>query len=87
MNKGTESSWDETTLTAERLTAAIKEMSHLTKFPPLPPGRKKGRFEKFMNRRGWYRQTEMYVIESNKLFGLGGVYGIGGGMTPINWKE
>jgi hypothetical protein len=42
---------------------ALREMVHTFKRPELPPSRKIGRFEKLMNRLGWYRQTEFFVLD------------------------
>jgi len=62
-NETTCSKWEETELSLDDL----RELYHTFKRPQLPPSRKIGKFERLMNRLGWYRQTEFIVIDWNKM--------------------
>lgn len=54
--------------TTESILEAIKMLGHSYKRPELPPARKVGRFERIMNKFGWYRQTEVIVIDMEQLW-------------------
>ena len=53
-------------LTTEKLLEALSIIQPY-KMPSLPENRKVSKFEKMMNKIGWYRQTTVYVIDSRKL--------------------
>lgn len=64
--KGTQ--WTGSALTSDDLAQTFREIGHTFKRPELPKARKITRFERLMNRLGWYRQTEVIVIESDQLW-------------------
>lgn len=56
--------------TSEELTfESLKRIAlHHYKTPALPAGRKIGFFEKLMNKLGWYRQTEVFILNPKSFY-------------------
>lgn len=46
---------------------ALKKLASKTVIGNMGSGKPKGYFERLMNRLGWYRKSEWYVIENSKL--------------------
>ena len=70
-----------TDLTTDELLETIRSLGYSYKKPDLPKARKVTRFERLMNRLGWYRQTEVLVIDSGSLFSLNAY-----NFKPFPWK-
>ena len=63
----TAEAWGETVLGYDGMLEAIKQISNVHKMGKWPKPKKIGRFERLMNRLGWFRRYEMIVVESDKL--------------------
>ena len=57
-------------ISSQEILDELRKIGHTFKKPSvLPMKYKPSRFEKLMNRLGWYKQTEVIVVRESQLFG------------------